>query len=276
MKKWIVFLLLLGLSLAFLPIAGAGVKDIVKIGSDLVVKEGMRVGDAVAIGGDVTVNGVVDGDAVAVGGSVILGPRAVVDGDAVSVGGTIKKEEGAIVYGDEVEVDIIGIPWAVTSVCKGIGLGLFWPFRIVVFIGFLALALLIVAIIPKPIGKISTAVEKNTLKVFLWGLLGMVLIVPLVILLAVSVVGIVLIPVEIILVGCAFLVGYIAVAQLIGNRMALALKKPDLNMLWGTLWGIIILGLVGWVPFLGWLVKVVASVLGLGGVIMALLSTRKS
>lgn len=275
MKKWIAFFLLVGLPLAFLPVAGAKVRDIVKIGGDVVVKEGMTVGDAVAVGGDVTVNGVVEDNVVAVGGSVILGSKAVVGGNVVSVGGAIKKEEGARVRSDIVEVNIPGVSSVIRTVSKGKWRGWSWAFSIISFIGLLALALLIVAIIPKPFGLISATVQKNTLKVTLWGILGLVLIVPLAILLAISVVGIPLIPLEIILVSCAFLVGYIAVAQIIGRKVAAALKRPDLNILWGTFWGLITLWVIGWVPVLGWFVKAVASLLGFGGVIATLLRTTR-
>lgn len=276
MKKWIVVLLLVGLPLAFPPVVGAKSREMVKIGGDVVVEEGMSVDKAVAVGGDVTVNGVVEDDVVAVAGSVILGSKAVVGGDVVSVGGAIKKEEGAQVRGDTVEVNIPGVSSVVRSFSKGKWRERFWAFRIISFIGLLALALLIVAVVPKPFGLISATVQKNTLKVILWGLLGLVLIVPFAGLLAISVVGIPLIPLEIILVACALLVGYIAIAQLIGNKMATALKKPDLNILWATLWGLITLWVIGWVPVLGWLVKAVALLLGFGGVIVALLSTTRS
>lgn len=276
MKEWIVFLLLVGLPLAFLPVARAEARKMVKIGSDVIVEEGMRVSEAVAVGGDVTVNGVVEGDAVAVGGLVILGPKAVVGGDVVSVGGAIKKEEGAQIRGDIIEVNIPGISSVVNLFSKGNWRGWSWAFKIISFIGLLALALLLVAIVPKPFGLISATVRKNTLNVILWGVVGLVMAIPLAILLAVSVVGIPLIPLEIILVGCAFLVGYIAVAQLIGEKITAALKRPDLNILWGTLLGLMTLWAIGWVPVLGWLVKAVASLLGFGGAIATLLSTAKS
>jgi hypothetical protein len=47
-------------------------------------------------------------------------------------------------------------------------------------------------------------------------------------------------------------------------------------MLWETFWGLIVLWGVSWVPVLGWLINSVASLLGFGGVIAALLSARKS
>lgn len=279
MKKWLVCLQVVGLVLGFRSLAGAEGRTIVKFGSDLVVEERMRVRDAVAIGGHVTVNGVVEHDVVAVAGSVILGSNAVVGRNVVSVGGAIEKAEGAEVRGDLIEVNIPGLSSVLKSVSWPSWQELRWAFGVisfVAFLGFLALALLIVAILPKPVGLISSAVENSTLKVALWGLLGAVLIVPLAVFLVISVVGIVLIPLEIFLVLCAFLVGYIAVAQLIGKKITAALRRPDQPMLWETFWGLLVLWGVSWVPVLGWLINSVASLLGFGGVIGALLSARKS
>lgn len=276
MKNLLVCFLVAALLLGIRSIVGAEVRDIVKVGGDFVVEDGMRVSDVVTIGGHVTVKGMVDGDVVIVAGSVSLGPKAIVRGDVVSVGGTIEKDEGAEVHGNLVEVNIPGISSFILSVfkCSNWQAPL-WAFRIIRFIGFLALSLLIAAIIPKPVSIISGMVEKNVLKVSLWGLLSVALIVPLAIILAVSVVGLVLIPLEIILVICAFLIGYIAVAQLIGKKMTAALKRPDQPLLCNTLWGLIILWVIGWVPVLAWLVKAVVMLLGLGAVTASLVAAIK-
>lgn len=276
MKKQIALPLFVALSLAILPAVDAEAREIVNIGGDVVVEEGMRVDDAVAVGGNVTVNGIVEGNAVAVGGSVLLGANAVVDGDVVSVGGSVEKEEGAQIRGDIVAVPIPGISSIVGLLSHGKWRGWSWVFRTVNFAALLALALLVVAIIPKPFGSISTSIEKRTLRVILWGILGLVLIIPLAVLLAISLVGIPLIFLEVFLVLCAFLVGYIAVAQLIGNKMATALKKPDLNVLWATSLGLVTLWVIGWVPVLGSLVKGFASLIGFGGVLVTLLAAARS
>jgi len=81
----------LALALVLLPASGAIANDRVRIGGDVVVEKGMTVKDAVAVGGNVTVNGVVNKSAVAVGGSVFLGPDAVVRKDVVCIGGVIEK-----------------------------------------------------------------------------------------------------------------------------------------------------------------------------------------
>jgi len=279
MKKWLMFFLVVGSAWACSSLAGAEGRTIVKFRNDVVVREGMRVRDAVAIGGHVIVNGVVEHDAVAIGGSVFMGSRAVVGRNAVSVGGTVEKAEGAEIRGEQIEVNLPGLASVLTSVPKGSRYVLRRAFRVIsfiAFIGFLALALLIVAILPKPVSSISAAVEDSPLKVTLCGLLGVMLIVPLAIFLVLSVVGIVLIPLEIFLVVCALLVGYIAVAQLIGKKITAALRRPNQPMLLETFCGLALLWVIGWVPVLGCLVKAVAGLLGLGGVIASLLSIGKA
>jgi len=278
MKKWLICPLLIGLWLSVWGIGAAEPRDLVKFGRNLIVKQGMKVHDAVAIGGQVTVEGEVERNVVAVAGSVFLDSSAVVGGDVISVGGLIEKEEGAEVQGNQVEVALPGFSSFIMSLSQGNWRELSWVFRLIFFIasiGFMALALAVVLLIPRQIGTISAVIERSTLKVAGWGLLGIFLIVPVGVLLAVSVIGIVLIPVEIIFVVCALLVGYIAVAQLLGKKITFLLKKPNRPMFWETLWGLIALWVIGWVPVLGGLIKSVAGLLGLGGVIFSLLRLRK-
>ena len=142
-------------------------------------------------------------------------------------------------------------------------------------LGFLALAVLLVALLPKPFDLITDNVQQNLGKVILWAILGLVVLVPLAIFLAISVVGIPLIALEVFLAGIAFLVGYIAIAQLIGDKIAALIKRPALSVIWLTVIGLLALWLIDWVPFLGSLVKAVAIVLGFGGVLTTLFTSRK-
>ena len=109
----------------------------------------------------------------------------------------------------------------------------------------------------------------------LWAVLGLVVLVPLAFFLVISAVGIPLIALEVFLVAIAFLVGYIAIAQLIGDKIAVLMKRPAISVLWVTVMGLLALWLVGWVPFLGSLVKAAVIVLGFGGVLATLFTSRK-
>ncbi|MDT8274220.1 MAG: polymer-forming cytoskeletal protein [Desulfomonilia bacterium] len=275
---WIVFLA----CLCLVSSAGlAGEEDdtsSVRLGRNVFVEKEQIVETAVAIGGDVEVQGRVRGSVVAVGGSVFLGSGAVVNGDVISLGGTVIKESGARVDG---KVTVLR-----TSDLSGIG-GLFpWEdmphmprmwrgFSLVSFLGYLTLAILVVLLIPATVGYVSFQVEFNTVKVFAWGILGIVLILPVALVLAVSILGIVLIPVEMILVASAFLLGSIAVAQLIGKKITIALKKPGRSIVLETAIGTAVLWVIGLVPVFGWLVKILVVLFGFGGVIFGIISHRR-
>jgi hypothetical protein len=76
--------------------------DAVAIGGDLVV-QGTVGGNAVAVGGSVQVSGQVGGDVVSLGGSVQLLDGAQVEGDVAALGGTSRRAPGAIVRGNVLE-----------------------------------------------------------------------------------------------------------------------------------------------------------------------------
>jgi hypothetical protein len=247
---------------------------IVTLGNKIVIEKGEEVGQAVSIGGDVDVYGHVLKDVVSVGGTVFLSKYAVVRGDVVSVGGSIIRQEGAQVHGSITVVDTSEMS-SLFSV---------WPGRFIPqlprtygffpFLGFMIIALVVVALIPDTVGFISFNIEHATLKVFWWGILASVLILPIAIILAVSIVGIVLIPLHLILTASAFLMGYIAFVQLAGKKITVILKKPNKPIVLETLIGSVALWFIGLVPFLGWLVKALAAILGLGGVITSIIARR--
>jgi hypothetical protein len=75
---------------------------------------------------------------------------------------------------------------------------------------------------------------------------------------------------EVLLLGCAMFIGYIAMALFLGGRLAAAFNRPGLNLLWMTSIGLVILWIIGWVPFVGTAVKSIAAVLGFGAVLVTI------
>jgi len=258
------------------PLVSAYARDKVRIGGNVVVEKGTEVNDAVAVGGSVTVNGRVRDSAVAVGGSVTLGPDAVIGKDVVSIGGAVKQAQGSKIHGDIVELNIPGVSALIPFFLEDTSSSWFWTFKIASLFGFLAFAVLLVAIMPKSFDLITDNVQQNFGKVILWAILGLVVLVPLAFFLLISVVGIPLIALEVLLAGIAFIVGYIAIAQLIGDKIAALMKRPALSVIWLTVVGLLALWLIGWVPVLGSIVKFLAIVLGFGGVLATLFTSRKN
>jgi hypothetical protein len=242
------------------------------LGRDVVVEEGKDVDMAIAIGGNVNVYGHVRKDTVSIGGSVFLAPLSIVDGNVVAVGGQVVQQEGARVGG---KISVLGtgrlssiMSWILHEGLDGLR-DLAWGIGWISSIGFILLALVTVAVIPSVVGAISFRIEHNTLGTLFLGIIGSVAIFPIGIVLLISFVGIVLIPLEMMLVGCAMILGYIAVSQLIGKKMTVGLKRPHRPILTETALGLAVLFLAGFVPFFGFLFKGFIALLGFGGVIDA-------
>jgi len=277
-KLSVILLLMLGLLLGPAAASAAGGKNIVKIGADVKIEAGERVRNVLTIGGQITVSGAVEKNVVAIGGPVVLTRTAFVGGNVVSLGGVIVIARDAEVGGSLTEINSSNLIETFTTAVSSEWEGWSWIFAMIslsIFLVILVLAMLIVALLPKPVRIVSEAISENTFKVVLCGLLGLVLIAPLALLLTISVVGIALIPLEMIFVVCSVLLGFIAVGQLIGMKILLLLKRPNPGILRETFWGLIILWFIGWLPYIGWMVKAVAIVVGMGGVLVTRFGTHQ-
>ncbi len=269
MKKTIVAIMLI-ITIGFAANVQAENATIFKIGEDVTVEEGVRINHVLTINGQITVSGTVEGNVIAIGNSIVLTRKAVVRGNVFTVGGVIVIGKGAEIQGTITEINSSNISDVITRVLSDEWEGWSWVFAIfslTIFFSVLIIAVLIVVLIPKPIRVIAASIQEETVKITLWGLLGMVLVVPLAILLTVSVIGIVLIPLEMILVVSAGLLGFIAMSQLLGQKLYALLKRPPQPILRETFWGLVVLWLIGWIPYIGWMVKVLALMMGLGAVI---------
>ena len=277
MKKIVVLILGLFLFSSVCLAAGAADQSVVKIGSDVKVEKGEAVKDAVSIGGSVIIRGTVSGNAVSVGGTVTLRPTAKVLGDAVSVGGNVVREEGAVVSGNIVQIspiEIVPITAGVKEVSAAWGIAAIALMKVVVFISFLILAWIFTAMFSKKIGAVSASVEGKWLKSFLYGLIGYILVCPVILLLLLSIIGIALIPIFVILLVWGMIIGYIAVAQLLGKKITLMFRKPNKPMMLEVTLGMILLGLLSLIPVLGSMINAIVYIFGLGGFIVVKCCTK--
>jgi len=281
-KKLFVFALTAFLLVSMVSISHARVlvKDssVVKLNEDINMGQDLIFKDLVAIKGNINVKGDVGGDIVAVLGSIHLYPTARVAGDVVSIGGKIEKDEGAKVKGEITEI-VIGkggekMVEAYAPLVMTMGMGGFLVLKALAFLGFIGLSMIIVSFMTGQIGAISSKIEKEWLKTLLWGILGFILICPIAILLAITVIGIPLIIVEMILVSIAMLAGYIAVSQLIGKKFTKAIRRPNQPMMIEVILGLTILFLVDLIPVLGMIVKCLALTFGFGSAIITKLGKK--
>lgn len=265
----------MAIAFIFLLSPSVEAKNVFKAGSDIAVEEGQAVNNIVCIGGQVTVNGLVEQNVLAIAGSVVLTNKAVVRGNVVVVGGVVAKGSGSQIFGDITEINSSTLSDAITSAMRGELDGWSLILNIISLCFFaiiLIIALIMTLLIPRSLAIIANAIQANKIKSLLWGFLTTLMIVPFFMLLAISIIGIFLIPLAFTALLLAAIVGFIAFSSLLGNFIITKIfhgyKK---SLVKETLVGLSLLWILGWIPFyIGMLIKVLAITFGLGGVWLTL------
>ncbi len=133
-----------------------------------------------------------------------------------------------------------------------------------------ALAALTYALFPKQVKTAGNAVTEKTGPVLGFGILATILALPLMILLAITIIGIPLILVEIIVLAAAGLLGYTGIADLIGRRIVKSTSSSTPGSIGTIALGVLIIGLITMIPVLGSIVSLAVFIIALG----AALATR--
>ena len=228
---------------------------------------------AVVIGGNVMVDGEVGGNLVVILGSATLGPHAEVHGQTVVIGGTLKADPQAKLHGDPVEIPLPGFESVAGWLRSGLmvarplppQLPMAWYIAAVLF----GINVLAGTLFPRQSQTCLGSLDQSPTGALVAGFLGISLIIPLIVLLAVTVVGILAIPFVI----CAFIgaalfgkvIVYRFAGQQLGSQIRLdAAKSPVLGLALGTA----LFYLLYTVPVIGFMVWGVSTVLGLGAVLL--------
>jgi len=239
--------------------------DIIKVKRDILISKEMVVNDVVVIHGSVTVYGRVEGNVVIVGGSLYLKEGAKVRGHVVIIGGEIVRDPTAEIAGKTTQIYFPRFLPSLATFLTGGWIAVWAAISVMVLLGFLGLAILLVALIPEHIGAAVSALERSFAAMLLWGVFWVIMIAPVAILLAISIVGIILIPLQVLLVALAFLIGYITSAIYIGRNVFIRFKKVSPPFVDAIL-GILILYAVGFVPLFGAVIKAIFLIAGFGAV----------
>jgi len=277
MKKFIFILTFL--SLFFLAVAPVDARNIIKIGTDINIEENQQVDNAVAFGGQITVNGLVDKHVVTFGGSIVLTSTAVVRGNVVCIGGVVVQGNGAQVFGRVTELNSANILDALSAIFYSdtdtwslLADVIYFCFFTMLF----TLALLMVVLFPRPLYMVCGAIEESKTKSFLWGILGTLMIAPFFMLLIFSFVGIFLIPLVFSIILLAFVFGFIAVSSMLGKFvLTKTFRHHKPSPIRETLLGFVLWWFIGLIPFhIGMIAKAVVITIGFGGVLMAVFRRR--
>lgn len=245
--------------------------DAVAVMGNLTV-DGEVMGDAVAVMGDNTINHHVHGQVVAVMGNVTLGPKAVVDGGIVCVGGEVVRNPAAVVHGG-VKIESFGPGFKVDTITTwwdralrlgrplAIGAHLGWLWILTAFsVAFYALLGLL---FPKKITECGDKLLTSPGMVLLAAMLAVLAMPVLFVLLCITVIGL---PVALLVlpVGTLFIAmfGKAALYGLVGRKLtgSVVTLHPALAVLLGAL----LFVLLYLVPFLGLLLSLLVWFLGFG------------
>ncbi len=261
---------------------------------------GTITGDAAVFGGNISNKGIIEQDLAVIGGTATLDSGSVVEGDINMVGGTVDRDENAIVQGQIESIEIEALERLLPRIGR-IGRAFQWTKKlprggsIGGFVGISVLViiyivnLLILLIFPRAIDKTNEKIESN-----IWASLGFgigiqILYIPLIVIFAVSVIGILIIPVFVLAVALGILFGFSALTLIMGEKIIKGLnwkiesRAGKFSVGWIAAMLLLILGFVFQIfglvlpvafAFGGIIVYVVATI-GLGGVIYALIKREK-
>lgn len=254
---------------------------IVVLGRDLLV-DGEAQSHAVAINGSVRVSGSVAGDVIVLGGAAMLAPSARVGGDVFVLGGHLDAAPGAVIGGRSVAYPDASAAWL--TLIEGPSLGLSAGSAVVVGAKLALLAfwtlltLLLFAISPREVLATSESVALEPLRNFTLGLTGVFALV-LTALFFSAFSGVLLgLPllalVAVVALGLRFW-GMVAVFHALGTWLwKLARRRPPAPLTAATC-GLLALGVLKFLPYVGIWTWTVATFLGVGAALGTKLGRRE-
>jgi uncharacterized RDD family membrane protein YckC len=278
-------------------------RPVLRIGQDYRLSAGAAAHEVVVIAGDATIEGLVDQNVVVVLGKAQISDTAIIDGSLIVVGGSAVASSGAVIRDDLVVVGgafdapagfspggqhvVIGttalggrfeavVPWITRGLLWGrpIVPDLRWVWTIVGF--FFLVYLILSLILEQPVRACAEKLADKPLTTFAVGLLVLLLVGPVCVLLAVSVIGIAVVPFVLCALFVGWIVGKIGVARCIGMRVVREdSAESQLQASRSFVIGFAVICLLYMVPLLGFVAWGMIGVFGLGAATLAFIAAYR-
>jgi hypothetical protein len=250
--------------------------QLVAVARDVEV-DGDALADVAALNGSVVVNGHVKGDVIVIGGSARLGPRAAVDGDISVIGGIIEAAPGARIGGRSVSYPNASPSLLTFIEGPSLGLSATSPLvlgaKLALLAAWAALLLLLFAASGRQMLETADDVRQEPFWSFFTGLTGVAALVLTAMALTIFLGGLAWAPL-LALVALLLMVlklwGMVAVFYALGDWMALRVAHRSLRPLNAATLGLLLMGAVKFLPYVGVWVWTMATLIGIG----ATLSTK--
>ncbi len=255
---------------------------IVAMGRDMVI-DGEALSHAVVMSGTARVSGRVKGDVIVLGGDAMLASTAAVGGDVYVLSGRIDAEPGASIGGRSVaypdasslwvsliQGPVMGLP-ATSPVVLGAKLALlaFWAF----------LSLLLFAVGRRELLSTSDSVRLEPFQNFFVGITGVAAMVMTALLFSAFAGALIGVPLIVLVVVIALVLrfwGMVAVFHALGDWLSKHLKlRPPLPLTAAT-YGLVVLGVLKFLPWIGIWAWSVATFIGVGAALSTKLGRREA
>jgi uncharacterized RDD family membrane protein YckC len=245
--------------------------------------EGRVQGDLIVIFGPATLGStaVIEGSFAVIGGSANVQPGALVRNEVMAVGSSLNLPDGFIFGGEHVVIGNETLGRWMQSVVPWVTYGLLWGRPIVASIGwvwsivglFLIVYLLVNLVAHEPVTATAGVLAKRPYSSFMTGLLVLLLAGPVCALLAVSIIGIAVIPFALAALVVAGLVGRVGVLRWLGYTVW-PTDEPESRAqgIRAFVVGFALVTLTYMVPVLGFVAWALFGVLGLGAAVLAFMT----
>ena len=255
-------------------------RQVIALGRELVVN-GTVTSDAAVVGADARVGGEVRGDLIVLGGDARLGPAARVGGDVFVLGGRLDTERGARIEGRSVSYPTIGSAWLTLLEGPSLGLSPVSPIvlgaKLALLAGWVALTLVLFAVAGGGVLSTSRSVGDEPFRNFFVGLTGVLAVFLTALLFAALAATLAGAPMLVLVVLVALLLklwGMTAVFHALGAWVLERLGKR-LTPLNAALVGLVLLGAVKLIPFVGTWCWTVATFIGVGATLTTKFGRRE-
>jgi hypothetical protein len=239
--------------------------DITSFGGTVDIK-GVVYGDVVAFGSSVVVDGVIRGDVHLYGSSATLHNGSQLHGNILLYGGSYHRDRGAVFDGQSIN-KVAHFNWLFGGVNT-------FSFPLWSILTWVALGLILTLLLPEHVMLVSTTATNRKGRSFVVGLLT-ILIAPAILVVLIAL--ILPIPLAIIValgLITAWALGMVALGWLIGEQILQAMAPQRNTRTMQIVVGLTALTLLGALPYIGWLINIVAGLLGLGAVLLSRFGTR--
>ena len=251
--------------------SGTAVTGNVRLAGATVVLGTPVGGSALVTAQSLTLDVPVSGDFSFYGEKLIFGPGARVDGVIEIRAPKEIAVPTSVASADRVRFELLDSPDYVSEAGKTAGnvVGRFWPIFWTIAAWWLLLILegaALIALAPRAVSALQVASEKRPFRNLGLGMLAFAAVLGLVPVVALTIIGILLLPFVLIFALIACSLAYLAGAFLIGLRITSAFVTVDTNLkrLGVLAVSLIAAALVGMIPVVGWLVTLGVLIFGFG------------